>query len=255
MEFFVAFRPADRNNPGVDEPSSAIKTYTPSDFTTREASGLPSTQFSITLNEILAYLSISVDDLALGDNFEIRWVLVTTDGTEYTNTDASPAVTGGFYVSPYFARAAVVQGIPDNIFLGEYTFTQVNNGNTFNPLFGATWTGTLEINPSNTLNGRIINNVPYLPQFGGFNFDMPFTFFRFQDFQTFTAADNWVSFPGTVDPSVGCGIGLVFSNVPDPAKSSFDVDDDSQFSFTIIDNAASDCGGSPAEVEFTAVKN
>lgn len=255
VEFYVAFAPADRTNPGVDEPSAPIKTYTKDQFTTREASGLPSAQFSVTLNEILSYLSLTLNDLSLGDNFEIRWVLVTNDGTEYTNTEASPAVTGGFYQSPYFARAGVVQSIPETIFLGEYTFTQLNNGATFNPLFGATFTGELQINPSNTLNGRIIRDVAYLPEFGGFNFDMPFTFFRFQDFQAFTAADNWVSFPGTVDPSVGCGIGLVFNNVPDNTKSSFDVDDDSQFTFTIIDNANTDCGGAPAEVQFSATKN
>ncbi len=254
VDFYVAFKPADRSNPGVGEQPSPIKSYTSDQFTT-QASGLPGGQFSVSLNAILSHLSISVDDLALGDNFEIRWVVVTKDGTTYTNTEASPAVTGGFYQSPYFARAGVVQSIPENIFVGEYTFTQLNNGATFNPLFGATFTGEMQVDASNTLNGRIINSVAYLPQFGGFNFDMPFTFFRFQDFQTFTAADNWVSFPGVVNPSVGCGIGLVFDNVPDPAKSSFDVDDDSQFTFTIIDNANSDCGGAPAEVQFTATKN
>lgn len=256
VDFYVAYAPADRTQPRVEEPSSPITTYNSSAFSTREASGLPSTQFEISLNDILSYLGLTIADLSLGDNMEIRWVIVTNDGTEYTNTEASPAVTGGFYQSPYFARASVVQSIPTTIFVGDYQMTQNGPGSG---LFGqSTVFGpdpiTLELDPSNTLNGRIARDVCYLPAFGCFNSDIPFTFFRKQDFNAFTAADNWVSFPGNVDPSVGCGIGLIFGAVQDETKSNFDVNDDSVFDFSIIDNRNADCGGAPTEVNFGAVK-
>lgn len=255
VEFYVSYVSADRATT-IAEPASPITSVNSGSFTTREASGLPSTSFTIALNDILSYLSLPLANLNLGDNFEIRWVLVMKDGKEYTNTDASPAVTGGFYLSPYFARASVVQGISTTIFVGDYQLTQNGPGSV---LFGqSTVFGpdpiTLEVDPSNTLNGRIARDVCYLPAFGCFNSDIPFTFFRKQDFNAFTAADNWVSFPGNVDPSVGCGIGLIFGAVQDEAKSNFDVNDDSTFDFTINDNRNADCGGNPTEVNFGAVK-
>ncbi len=264
VDFFVAYQPTDRTQPRVEEPTNPIATYTASQFSVREASGLPSTSFSLTLNDILAYLNLNLTDLSLGDVMEIRWVLVTKDGTEYTNTDASPAVTGGFYVSPYFARASVVQGIPTTIFVGDYTITQNGPGSVFGGnIFGdaaadadGVTTITLEVDPSNTLNGRIARDVCYLPVFGCFGSDIPFTFFRKQDFNAFTAVDNWVSFSGTVDLGLSCGgPGLFFGSVPDEAVSDFDVDDDSSFNFTMTDNRNAGCGGSPVDVNFSAVKN
>lgn len=262
VDFFVGYVSADRSTT-VAEPGSPIKTYTPDQFSVREASGLPSTSFSLTLNEILAYLSLGLGDLNLGDNFEIRWVLTTTDGTEYTNKDASPAVTGGFYVSPYFARASVVQGIPTTIFVGDYTITQNGPGSIFGGnIFGdgggdgdGSTTITLEVDPSNTLNGRIARDVCYLPVFGCFASDIPFTFFRKQDFNAFTAADNWVSTSGQVDLGLSCGgPGLFFNSVESEAVSNFDVDDDSAFDFTMTDNSSAGCGGSPIDVNFSAAK-
>ena len=166
-------------------------------------------------------------------------------------------MAGGFYNSPFIARSGVVQGIPSNIFVGDYTFTQMNNGATFNPLFegGNTFTATLQVDPSNTLNGRVIEGLSYLSQFGGFAFDLSFVFFRRQDFQAFTSADNYATTAGIQNPAVGCGIGLRFDAVTDETKSGFDVDDDSEFTFILIDNRDSDCGGGPAEVTFQAVKN
>jgi hypothetical protein len=83
------------------------------------------------------------------------------------------------------------------------------------------------------------------------------TFFRRQDFQSFTAADNWVSVPPpSKDWALGCSpVGLRAGAITDETQSNFNVDDDSQFTFALIDNEDGDCGGSGVPVTFTAVKN
>lgn len=253
VSFFVSFNPAGTAR-DVAEPATALKTYTASQFTA-QASGLPGGTFQVDLNEILTYLGLAVADLQLGDNFDIRWVLTTSDDTEYTNSDASPAVTGGFYQSPYFARASVVQSIPTDIFVGDYTLSQTSNGATFNPLFGTDETITLALNPGNLLNGRTAN-VGHLPQFGfGVFFDINITFFRFQDFQAFVAGDNYVTLSGRANGPLSCGIGLSFDPLIDANQSGFDVNDDSSFTMILTDNPLGDCGGAPAPVTFTATKN
>lgn len=258
VSFYVSYiETGESSPPTIPENEAPIMEVLISDMDVSESSGLPRSTFTILLQDILdSFPSLSVSDLSLGDVFNIRWELTMDDGTTYTNTDISPSVSGGFYSSPFNARASVVQGIPQDRFVGEYEITQLNDGNTFNPLFEGsnTFTATLELDSDNLLNGRVIESLSYLSQFGGFAFDLNFVFFRRQDFQTFTATDNYATTNGVQDPSVGCGIGLRFGPVADETKSGFDVDDDSEFTFTLIDNRDSDCGGSPAEVTFRAVK-
>jgi hypothetical protein len=254
VDFYVAYKASGQQ--AGSEPSSPIASYNAANFTTQEASGLPGSIFSLKLVDILSYLNLDVGVLALGDQMEIRWEVILKDGTVFTNTDASPAVTGGFYVSPYFARASVVQSIPENIFIGEYTLTQTSNGATFNPLFGNNITIDLILDDSNKLNGRVVN-VEHLPQFGlGAFFDLNLTFFRFQDFQSFEASDNYVTLSQREEGPLACSaIGLYFDPIIDAELSGFDVNDDSSFNMTLIDNPFGDCGGSKAQVTFTAVKN
>lgn len=262
VDFYVAYRPSGQS--AGTEPSSPISSYSASTFTTQEASGLPGSTFSVSLVDILAYLSLDVNSLDLGDQMEIRWEVITNDGTVYTNTDASPAVTGGFYVSPYFARASVVSSIPATAFVGDYTVTQNDPSSGIFGLFAIFSDGaannsgifdfTLSVDPNDTQNGRTANSICYLPDFGCFGMDLPLTFFRKQGFGTFTAADNWVSTRGTVSSGVGCGLDLNFGQIVDPTISGFNLDDDSTFSFVLTDNRNGDCGGPATQVTFSAVK-
>jgi hypothetical protein len=58
-----------------------------------------------------------------------------------------------------------------------------------------------------------------------------------------------------VAPAVGCGIGLRLGQKVDAANTGFDVGDDAAFTFAVVDNISSDCGGGPGDVYFTATKN
>lgn len=240
--------------PTVPETNDPISTFSASELEVHEDSGLPRGRFAVSLQDIMAALNLEIDDLNLGDTFNVRWEVILEDGRSFTAADASPAVGGGFYNSPYNANAGVVQGVPQDLFVGEYTITQNNNSATFNPIWSDfSVTTTLQVDPANGLNGRVMA-LSYL---GGFPQDFELTFFRRQDFQTFTATDNWVSVPPPAfELGVGCSaIGLRFSSVPDETITSFDVNDDSQFTFAIIDNPDGDCGGGAAQVTFTATKN
>jgi hypothetical protein len=261
VDFYVAYK-ASGQQAGA-EPSSPIASYDAANFTIQDASGLPGSVFSIKLVDILSYLNLDVNTLDLGDEMEIRWEVILKDGTVYTKKDASPAVTGGFYKSPYFARASVVSSIPENVYVGEYTVTKVSGGSGIlgtsaifsdGPSNFGAFVMELGLDPNDTKNGRIAS-VCYLPNFGCFGMTLPLTFFRKQDFGTFGADDNWVSTPGSVGSGVGCGLNLDFDQIVDPDQSGFDVSDDSSFSFILEDNKNGDCGGAPTPAIFSAVKN
>lgn len=255
VDIYASYRPTDPNASNIDEPSSPIVTVDAASLSIAEDTGLPHGRFAISLQEILSALSIQQSDLELGDVFNVRWELVMDDGTTYSVEDAAPAIGGGFYNSPYNANASVVQSVPENLFVGEYQITQNNASGTFNPIFsGVTFTVTLRVDPSNSLNGRLFDAM-YL---GGFARTIPLTMFRRQDFQTFTFADNWTSVPlSGFDFGLLCGGDvetLKLANVNDATQSNFDVNDDSQFTFTVIDNPDGACGGAGTQVSFTAVK-
>lgn len=261
VDFYVAFKPFGQS--AGEEPSSPIASYDAANFTIQEASGLPGTTFSLKLVDIISYLKLDIDKLSLGDQMEIRWEVIDKDDKVYTKKDASPSVTGGFYISPYFARASVIQSIPENIFVGEYTVTKTGGGSGIfgtSAIFsdGPSNTGPfvmdLSVDQDDTKTGRIAN-VCYLPDFGCFDMTLPLTFFRKQDFSTFGVDDNWVSTPGSVGSGVGCGLNLDFDQIVDPNQSGFNVDDDSSFSFILEDNKNGDCGGAATPATFTAVKN
>lgn len=116
------------------------------------------------------------------------------------------------------------------------------------------FTVTFEHDPSNKSSGRIARDVCYLPKFGCFDFDLRLLFFR-ENFGLSNDAENWVSIPGILDSGIGCSnIGLRLESVMDESKSNFSIENDSTFTFSLIDNKDADCGGLPTEVSFTARK-
>lgn len=256
VNFYVGYLSNDRSIE-IDELTDPIATIDASALNVSEESGLPRGRFSILLTDIIDAMPIEMGDLSLGDRFDIRWEIVMNDGRTFTNTDISSSITGGFYRSPFFARSNVVLSIPEDVFVGSYTFTQDNASGTFDPIFenNTTFTVDVKVDPNNTLNGRVIN-VTYLSQFGGWDQELTLNFTRFQGFLDFEASDNYLTVPGYFAFGVGCGgPGLGFDPDTDSNNSSFDVDDDSQFTFAVIDNPLGGCGGAPTPVTFTATKN
>jgi len=89
---------------GVAGSESLVKTIPTSSFAPGPF-GLPRGDVSLTLQETIDALGISVGDYDSSDSFNIRLVAVLTDGREYTN-DAAGTVTGGSFFSSPFAYSA-----------------------------------------------------------------------------------------------------------------------------------------------------
>ena len=81
-----------------------VKTISTSSFSIGPY-GFPRGDVSLSLQETIDALGLSVGDYDSADSFNIRLVAVLTDGREYTN-DAGGTVTGGSFFSSPFAYSA-----------------------------------------------------------------------------------------------------------------------------------------------------
>lgn len=101
-----------------------VKEIPASEFTTGE-NGLPVSDISLSLNEVLNALNLSEDDYVSTDEFRVRLVYVMTDGRTFTNSDAAGTVlTSSFFKSPYLYPVQFFCSLEDaSIFEGNYTVT------------------------------------------------------------------------------------------------------------------------------------
>ena len=81
-----------------------VKTISTSSFSIGPY-GFPRGDVSLSLQETIDALGLSVGDYDSADSFNIRLVAILTDGREYTN-DAGGTVTGGSFFSSPFAYSA-----------------------------------------------------------------------------------------------------------------------------------------------------
>jgi hypothetical protein len=247
ITFYVTY--VDRNRVAKSEVAITASTISVSGLT-KNTKGLPAGVANVKLTDILsAYgANLSANDLKLGDRFDIRWVLSMKDGTSYTNTNVSQAVTGGFYRSPFFARANVVVSLPESKFVGTYTVTQNAASSTVAGaflsgwLFGSeTFDVELTVDPDNKLVGRIFSASPYA-EFGHGAVG-----------QYKLAFGLATSITNTVSTGLQCSaLGLYFA--PAATGGSFNAQDDSSFTFVVTENSTGDCGLPSEVITFTAVK-
>lgn len=248
VEFFVdytAFSLDQQNDPDfveVDETDSPFLTIPASEFSEND-DGLPQASVEIPITTVLDALGLDINEIEVEDNFGVRWSLNTTDGRTFSVEDRSPAVAGGFYGSPYFANVNVLQAIPTDMFVGEYEFVQTTPGQIVGPLFAETFTAELEVDPDAPLNGRVFSQAP-LQGWGTLDpVEVPLAFGQ-------TASINSNSAIGT---GLTCGAGITFG----PASSDLvliDIEDDSEFTLVIQDNANTDCGVAPYNIVLEATK-
>ncbi|PAU93534.1 hypothetical protein CK503_10255 [Aliifodinibius salipaludis] len=251
VEFTVSYTSNDYTETPPEIDYAEVKTVPASEFSEREESGLPSKQFEITFEEAITALGIEQSDVELGDSFTIQWTVNTTDGKSFGPESASPPVTGGFYSSPFQARSPVAILIDPEKYVGTYQITQQGPG-TFGPVFESMqFEAELSVDPNNTLNGRVFESIAIgSPSFG--EYDFPLTFARAAN-----QSDNVLTLSGRVGLGLSCGgPEIIFAPEDDPTLSSFDVTDDSEFSFALVDNVEGACGGAPGTilVRFNAEK-
>ncbi len=144
--------------------------------------------------------------------------------------------------------------LPQDLFIGEYLLTQLNvskavSGTLANGYLFDGNGNPVTINISDEVTNPFTSGTPrefeldYLPQFGGFSFDMTVSFNE----------DSTVTIP-RIDHAVGCGIGIQFGTVED-SFGSYDPSDDSEFTFALIENTLLDCGAPADTVRFKAERN
>lgn len=248
VTFYASYVDVDRQN---IQDEIEIKTYQVSNFTINEESGLPRNTFSVSLNEILDGYGndLNLADVSIGDRFDVRWELATTDGRTISSDDMSPATTGGFYASPFFARVNVVVSLAESAFVGSYNFNQQAASTDVAGAFGNGWIwegaqsfdADLSVNPDNTLNGRTFTVTP-LQEFGvaARTYSLDFGLF--------------VTIATDVTTGLTCGGGIFYGPASDN-RGSFDPQNDASFEMVVKENSLGDCGLSGEEIVFDVTKN
>lgn len=260
VEFFINYRSAAEGGATIPETSEPVKVYDRSEFVRGGGRDLPRQTFTITIDEALGALGLQRSDLLIGDRFQVRWVVNLTDGRSFSVADASPVVTGGaFFNSPYLSNVFVVAAIPEDRFVGNYTFEQQEQapaGSTIRDFASGwlfegqqTFTKEISVDPNNTLNGRIFSAQPYVA-FGIAEQVYPITIALAND-----PADNSVTLSSRIPVgTLGCTLGISY-DAGASVDGDFDVNDDSEFIMAIEENSLSDCGRNPIDVLFTVTKN
>jgi hypothetical protein len=99
-------------------PASEFKPNPDRNFPDAPNRNFPAATITVTTQEYLNALGLTIANLNGGDFFEYRLVLHTTTGKTFTNTNLSPDISGGaFYRSPFFYR---VQLVCPSTLAGEY---------------------------------------------------------------------------------------------------------------------------------------
>lgn len=258
VTFYATYVTIDENGRPVSSEEVEIPdaTVDVSSLDVSETTELPTGTFVVTLQQILNQYDgvISKDDLKVGDRFDIRWQLNMKDGRSFTNNSVSQSVTGGFYSSPFFARAGVVVGVPSEKFVGDYEITQVERAGegTVSAAYNSGWlfngqqTNTITLSVTSII-GRGFSLAPWV-EYGIEPLDYVINFNL-----------NTQLEPISVGLSTASSIGLSCGGPPitfGPSTENlgeFNVNDDSSFTFYIVEDSGG-CGFGAASFEFTATK-
>lgn len=238
-----------------------IMTISNGEFSVNEDTGLPTALISIPLSKVIAGIpQLDAADVGVEDRFQLRWRLNLTDGRTFSVEDASPALSGGFYKSPYGANVPTVQALDPSEFTGSYTFTRIDEGpgplvspffggtyGTFDYLFGKVpFTAELSIDPNNTLNGRVVDLPGAYP-----NSIIPLDPMTDVQLSIGRTAQVAATFP----VGVGCDLDIAIGSPSNNGIREIDVNDDSSFILAMSENKNSDCGRGSGDIFFTVTKN
>lgn len=130
--------------------------------------GLPRTTLSYSSDVLNAGAGVTPDQLFGGDTYTVRLSLNLTDGRVFSVNNAGGIITGGFFNSPFQYTVTVTCPVDSAYAIGNYAL-EVTTG-VF-PDFGATQDFTEAVYSMTAGTGdteRIINDVPFLPEFGDF---------------------------------------------------------------------------------------
>lgn len=232
VDVFIGFRDNVVPMGGTD------KDFTPTLFTTVPASefsagpfGLPRYTFEASLAEMLAHTGVTEADLFGGDQFEIRFEVVLTDGSRYTNTDNSGTITGSFFSSPFLYTPTVICPVPDDFFTGTYDIIQQSGSAPFGIGDGFSQNGVVV-----SANGTN-RQIPFQYDPGGF--DVAYTF------SIDLVCGEFQMISGSINAGgLGCGDGSIGQTGVAPVVMYDPNGSDAEFTVTIEDfNPDGGCGG------------
>lgn len=186
--------------------------------------GLPRIEFSIDGGELLSAVNLTPNALFGGDFFTTRFALNLTDGRTFSVDNAGGIITGGFFNSPFQYTTPVVCDLETTSFVGNYLLEEITpyvdgptfaDGSIVEVVIGDTDTERLFFTP---------NYPDYCSTPNDFNF-------------LFVCGEIVVPIQ---ESNCACGNGAdYFGPAENPAN--YDVNDDSEFFITFLNDVQSDC--------------
>lgn len=170
VDVFATFAdnsPDDGDTTGANFNEFSLGTIDASAFTDGPF-GLPRTTLSYSSDVLNAGAGVTPDQLFGGDTYTVRLSLNLTDGRVFSVNNAGGIITGGFFNSPFQYTVTVTCPVDAAYAIGNYAL-EVTTG-VF-PDFGATQDFTEAVYSMTAGTGdteRILNDVPFLPEFGDF---------------------------------------------------------------------------------------
>tara|TARA_B100001093_G_scaffold331246_2_gene316254 strand:- start:34962 stop:35891 length:930 start_codon:yes stop_codon:yes gene_type:complete len=234
VEVYLSF--VDKNGADDSVGQTLLATLSPSDFSP-SLYNLPETTFTYSFAGAMSTLGLVIDQINAGDQFVLNFQLNLTDGRSYgsDNANGNVSAVGGYYSSPYRLTSNVVCLLPDGYMTGAYTLTETVAGG-----FGAGTivSGDVIIDaPGPTT--RTINFTAY-GMFGGFG-------------RTWTVDLVCGEFViANQSMSLACGDDGIFWGPAPGQDLSYDVNDDSSYTFVVAEDGGS-CGYE-VEFEFTLTR-
>jgi len=233
VEVYVGFRDnTDDIGPGTDVEETIYDSLASSEFTTGPF-GLPRATYTATLNEMLAHVGRTEDQITGGDQFTIRFELVLTDGRRFSFEDNTGTLTGSFFSSPFLYTPLVICPVPDTYLVGEYSITQTSGSAPFGIGDGFTQS-PVTISATGTA-----RTIPFAYDPGGFGSEYAFTFdLVCGEIQNFSGA--------ITSGGLGCGDGNIGQT--GVGTIAYDLADDSEFTIVFEDfNPDGGCSGNTYE--------
>lgn len=240
VEVYVGFRDntPDDGDAG-DVAQSLYETVGKDEFEIGEF-GYPRFTYDVALSDLLAFTGIAEDAIFGGDQFEIRFELVLTDGRRYSFDDNTGTLTGSFFSSPFLYTPTVVCPVGEEEFVGDYLLVAPGSPIGGVPIWDEQVV-TLSIGETSTqrvfsaiyLEGLEIGNGP-----NSFTFDL---------------VCETVTIPAGQASGLQCSDLILFGPAADGSLGSYVTGDDSSVTIIFAEDQSSGCGG-PVIQTFTLTK-
>lgn len=107
LEVYAAFNDKTEDNGDNSVSEMLVESIPASDFTTGDRD-LPQLSYSLTGTQMLSALGLANTDVVGGDEFNVRFEVVLTDGRRFSSANNSGTITGSYFASPFLNNIAVV---------------------------------------------------------------------------------------------------------------------------------------------------